>query len=392
MVRALDAIVVGLGAAGSAATYQLAKRGKRVLGIDRYGPPHPFGSTHGDTRITRQAIGEGAHYTPFALRSYELFREVERTADASLLTVTGGLIISSDAVSRDLHVPGFFSNTVAAARTFGIRHDLLDATEIRRRFPQFSVKDNEHGYYEYEAGFLRPEACVTAHLELAAELGAEIRTNEAVVGFEAKNGFVSVFTEHGSYEAERVIISAGPWLPELLGEPLRRLFAVRRQVMHWFAVRGDASAFAPERFPIFIWQIEGSQPGFYGFPAIDGAGGGIKMATEQYEQRTTPGTVEREVSAAEAAGMHARCLEGRFADVLPEAVRSVTCLYTSTPDHGFVIDEHPDVPGVLIASPCSGHGFKHSAAVGEALAQIAIDGASELDVSRFSLKRFERGG
>jgi sarcosine oxidase len=174
-----DTIVLGLGAMGSAALYQLARRGNRVLGIDRFSPPHQYGSTHGDTRITRQAIGEGDAYTPLALRSYELWRQLERETAARLLTVTGGLIISSKGVRATSHVPDFFDNTIASARRFGIRHDILD---VRLRFPEFLVQDDEVGYYEHEAGFLDPEACVDVQLRLAEGLGAKVQGRDRTVG------------------------------------------------------------------------------------------------------------------------------------------------------------------------------------------------------------------
>lgn len=391
MTRGYDAIVLGLGAVGSAAAYQLALRGCRVLGIDQFSPPHDLGSTHGDTRITRQAIGEGAHYTPLALRSYELFREVERETGADLLTVCGGLIISSDGVTTGTHVSGFFENTLAAARAYGIAHEMLDAAEIRRRFPQFRVRDDERAYYEPGAGFLRPEACVDAQLTLAERHGAELHRGERALSYRRDGESIELTTDGNSYSADRLIVSAGPWLPELIDERYRHLFAIRRQVLHWFDVGEAGERFAPGRFPVFIWQFSGDEPGCYGFPAVDGAGGGIKIATEQYETTTTPDAVERSVSDAETAAMYARCVGPRLAGVGPKCVRSVTCLYTGTPDSGFVIDTDPADERVIIASPCSGHGFKHSAAVGEAIAELVCDGRSRVDLSAFRIGRFDLG-
>ena len=192
MEKPLDAIVLGLGAMGSAALYQLAKRGGKVLGIDRYSPPHALGSSHGDTRITRQAIGEGEQYTPLVLRSNEIWREIEGRTAAALLTVTGGLVISSAAPRALCHVPGFFDNTVAAARKFGIEHELLDAAQVRARFPQFAVRDNEFAYFEPGAGFLRPETCLAAQLSLAEVHGAAIRREEQVLRFSETGSGVKV--------------------------------------------------------------------------------------------------------------------------------------------------------------------------------------------------------
>jgi sarcosine oxidase len=388
MRRTYDAIVLGLGAVGSAAAYQLARRGSRTLGIDQFSPPHDQGSTHGDTRITRQAIGEGAHYTPLALRSYELFREVERETGADLLTTCGGLIISSDRVTTDTHVRGFFDNTLATARAYDIAHELLDASEIRRRFPQFLVRDDELAYYEPLAGFLRPEACVDAQLLLAGRHGAELHRGERALSYRRDGGSIELTTDQSTYSAERLVISAGPWLPALIDPPYRRLFAIRRQVLHWFDVGDATERFEPGRFPIFIWQFEGDRPGCYGFPAVDGPGGGIKIATEQYETTTTPDAVDRSVSVAETREMYERCVAPRLADVRSACIRSVTCLYTCTRDSGFVIDADPMDERVIIASPCSGHGFKHSAAVGEAIAELICDGRAHLDLNEFRLDRF----
>src|SRR5271168_955765 len=187
-----DAIVIGLGAMGSAALYQLAKRGVRVAGFDRFSPPHDQGSSHGDTRITRLAIGEGAHYTPLVKRSHAIWRAIEKETGADLLTQCGELIISSTARKSSIHVEGFFQNTVDAARKFGIAHELLDANQIRARFPQFNVRDDETGYFEPEAGFVRPEACIGAELFLAEKHGATIHRNEPVLSFAPSANGVSV--------------------------------------------------------------------------------------------------------------------------------------------------------------------------------------------------------
>jgi sarcosine oxidase len=370
MGQPYDAIVLGLGAMGSSTLYQLAKRGSRVLGIDRHSPPHDRGSSHGDTRITRLAIGEGGQYTPLALRSHEIWREIERETGMALLHTVGGLILSGAGPRATCHVPGFFENTLAAARHHGIRHDLLDAGDIRRRFPQFAVRDDEVGYFEHEAGYLRPEACVAAQLQLAERHGAVIHRNEKALRFAEEKGLVRVWTEHGRYEARRLVATAGPWLPGLLGETWAGRFTVRRQVLFWFGVKGSVDAFEPGRFPVFIWEQAGHGQPIYGFPAIDGPGGGVKVASEQHERVTTPETVQRDVRPEEARAM----FESQVGPYLPglsgACVKAVTCLYTMTADCHFVIEAHPDCPGVIVASPCSGHGFKHSAAIGERLARL----------------------
>jgi sarcosine oxidase len=383
-----ETIVLGLGAMGSSTACHLARRGNRVLGIDRFSPPHAFGSTHGDTRITRLAIGEGEHYTPLALRSHELWRELERETGASLMTCNGGIVISSAAKTSINHVENFFANTVAAARRFGIEHELLDAPAIRRRFPAFNIADDEYGYFEPSAGFVRPEACVAAHLAVAQGLGATLRCDEIVRGFDISDGAVTVTTEKGAYRADRLIVTAGAWLPGLVGSEVARHFTVYRQTLFWFDVAGPLTPFLPENFPIFIWELQDRKQGIYGFPAIDGASGGVKIGAEHYDATTSAEAIDRAVKQVEIDLMRERFVAPFLPGLGNRCVRSAVCLYTVTPDFGFVIDRHPASERVLIASPCSGHGFKHSAAIGEALAQIVVDGESRLDLSSFRLDRF----
>jgi sarcosine oxidase len=383
-----DAIIVGLGAMGSAALYHLAKCGHSVLGIDRFSPPHAHGSSHGDTRITRLAIGEGADYTPLALRSHALWRELERQSGARLLTSNGGLFISSTTRSAVLHVPDFFANTLAAARDHGIAHEILDAVAIRRRFPVFKVADDEYGYFEPAAGFLRPEACIRAHLESAVDCGAEIQCDERVVGFEASAQGATVVTEGGRYAAERLIIAAGAWLPTLVDARLAQHFKVYRQQIYWFDIDGDPAAFLPAAMPIFIWELQGRPHGSYGFPALDGPRGGVKVGTEQFEIATTADSSDTPASAADVAAFHAEVVAPFIAGLAPRCLKAVSCLYTVTPDFGFVIDRHPDSDRVLIVAPCSGHGFKHAPAIGEAAAAWVAEGLLPAGFEAFSLARF----
>ena len=373
----LDAVVVGLGAVGSAALYQLAKRGARVLGVDRFSPPHDFGSSTGGTRITRKAIGEGDEYVPLVLRSYEIFREVEREAGERLLTVTGGLWISSPARQAETHVANFFDNTLAAARRFRIEHEILPPAEIRRRFPQFNVRDNEVGYYEPDAGYLRPEACVRAQLKLARAHGAEIRVDAPVHSLDELPA------------ARTVILAAGAWVRDFLPAQAAALFTVTRQVQFWFEVPGSVERFMAPNFPVWIWELQDRRNVIYGFPAVDGA---VKVATEQYAIPCAPEPVEARlgVTEAECATMHADLVAPYLPGVGPRCVKTASCVYTATPDFGFVLDRHPERGDVIVASACSGHGFKHSAAVGEALAELATEGRSTLDLGKFSLGRFAR--
>jgi sarcosine oxidase len=381
--------VVGLGAMGSATAYQLTRRGASVVGFDRYAPPHTHGSTHGETRVTRQAIGEGEEYSPFALRSHEIWREIEQATGTDLLTLNGGLIISSSGAGAAIHVPGFLSTTIAAARRYGIPHEVLDATEIRRRYPAFRVADEETGYFEPGAGFVRPERCVAAQLALASRRGAMLRLGEQALEVRPDGAGVLIRTAEDSYRADQAVLTAGPWLPELLAPEYARHFSVTRQVLYWFAARDSIEPFLPDRFPIFIWEPAGLPEAIYGFPAIDGAAGGIKIAPGTYGERVSPDETPRAVTEEEIAAMY-RLVEPCFPGIGPRCLKTATCLYTVTADAGFVIDRHPEHPQIVLVSPCSGHGFKHSAAIGEAVAELVTEGKSRLDLAPFALARLER--
>ncbi len=388
MKNRFDTIVLGLGAMGSATVYQLAKRGNRVLGIDQFSPPHNYGSTHGESRIIRQAIGEGEAYTPLVLRSYELWREIERETGKALLTVTGGLVLETQQSASTMHGRrNFFDQTIGCAEKFQIPHEILESKDLKKRYAQFAVT-NERGYFEYGAGYLRPELCVEAHLSLARHLGATLKINERVLAADPHGSSITVKTDRTVYQADRLVMAAGPWIGQFLKPAHAQFFKVYRQVMYWFRINdGSQSAFSPKTFPIFIWAFEkGGHIGFYGFPTLDGKS--IKVATEQYASVTSAHEVDRAICAEEEQSMYKNYLHGRFPGVSNRCEAAVSCLYTTTPDANFVIDFYPGNDRIVIASPCSGHGFKHSAAIGEILSELILDGKSKIDVSSFSMRRF----
>jgi sarcosine oxidase len=384
MTPTADVIVVGLGAMGSATLYQLARRRVRVLGIDRFAPPHDRGSSHGESRITRQAVGEGEEYVPFVLRSHEIWRELEAETGGALLFPIGGLFVGRAGSAGEHHGQrDFIGRTIAAARRFGIAHETLDAGEVGARFPQFRLVGDEIAYYEAGAGYLRPERCVATQLYRARALGATMQSGELVTRITPGGAGVEVVTDRGSYSAGRVVVTAGAWLPGLLAGAFARRLGAYRQVMHWFAPE-DAAAFDPARFPIFIWiHGAGAADYFYGFPRI---ADGVKIASEQFVETTDADRMDRTVAPRESAEVYATHIRGRIAGVTDRCVRSEACLYTVAPGSRFVIDRHPDSERVVVASPCSGHGFKHSAAIGEAIAELVTDGKSRLDLSPFSVR------
>ncbi|WP_440534332.1 N-methyl-L-tryptophan oxidase [Variovorax sp. YR566] len=390
-----DVIVVGLGALGAATLYQLSQRGARVLGIDQFSPPHDQGSSHGDSRITRLAVGEGDEYVPFVQRSHAIWRELEARTGKPLMTTTGGLILAPrDRVAEHHGKSDFVRRTIACAERFGIAHEVLDAAGIRARFPQFHLQGDEIGYYEHDAGFVRPEDAIGAQLAVARASGAQTLTGERVQAVEpiGNGDTVRVRTGSASFTADRVVVAAGAWLPAFLGAQARADwqadFSVHRQVMHWFDTGSATADFAPGRFPIFIWMFgDGPEDYMYGFPSSDPSQPALKVATEQYVAATTPDTIDRTVSAEETAAMYRDRVAGRFPQIGGRALKARACMYTVTPDRRFVIDALDSLPRVLIASACSGHGFKHSAGLGEAIADHVLDRPSELDLRPFARQR-----
>jgi sarcosine oxidase len=379
--RHADVIVVGLGAMGSAVCAELAARGASVIAFDSYEPPHPYGSTHGDTRITRIAIGEGPEYVPLVRRSHERWREIEQQTGVRLLTICGGLVLAP-AGSR------FLAQTRASASEYDVAHETLSAGEIGERFPMFAIDPQTRGYYEPGAGWVRPEAAVRAQLELARRHGAELRVGEAVERWAPGAADVAVTTASGAYRAEQLVLCAGPWLPGLVPE-LAHLFAVHRQLLYWFPVRERYELL--REMPIFVWDFGGDAggfvhlDGFYGFPAVDGPTGGVKVATESYEHTALPDGRRHPATRSEIADMYERCIAPHLPWLGPEVLRTVSCLYTNTRGSRFVIDRHPEHSSVLVVSACSGHGFKHSPAIGEAVAQLVCTGTSDVDLAPFSL-------
>lgn len=382
-----DVAVVGLGAAGAATLYQLARRGVSVVGIDRFSPPHVYGSTHGDTRITREAIGEGESYTPLVRRSHAIWRELEADTGQDLLTQCGGLIIeAAGGGAAGHHRHEFLASTIACANRYGIKHELLSAADVAGRFPQFAPDGDESAYYEPTAGFVRPERCVDAQLTVAARLGAEIHRDERVLAVEPSGSGVRVRTDRGVHDAARLVLAVGPWVRDFVQPEQLRLFNVYRQVLAWFELEPAAVDHTPGAMPVFIWGLNDGSA-FYGLPSIDSTRE-IKVATEELDNPTGADEASLDVDPAEPQALHDSLIRARLPGVSARCVRAARCLYTVTPDANFVIDDYPELPGVLLVSPCSGHGFKHSAGLGEAIAQRITTGTSEADLSPFRLDRF----
>ena len=295
-----------------------------MIGIDQYTPPHDLGSTHGETRITRLAIGEGSEYVPLVKRSHELWRELEHETGTKLMTRTG-IVVLGHARSR------FLARTRAAAREYSIEHRELTNDELRSAHPMFAVDDQTEGHYEPDGGYVRPEAAVSVQLELSRRRGARLKLGERVVSWGASSGGVTVTTTAGSYDSDRLVLCAGPWTTELFPGG-RDVFAVYRQLLFWFPIRRGYPLLRD--MPAFIWDFGGVPDGIvhldglYGFPAIDGPDGGVKLATESYERTTVADGRRHPATLAEIARMYQECVEPHLPWLGPEALRTVSCLYT----------------------------------------------------------------
>lgn len=380
--------VVGLGAMGAATLYQLARRGVDAIGIDRFVPPHTLGSSHGETRITRQAVGEGAAYVPFVLASHEIWRELEAATGEALLETCGLLVVAPGSGASSHHGKAdFVARSIETARAFGIAHEVLDGAEARRRFPQLvGLSGADKVYYEPGGGYVRPERCIAVQMSQAQALGARLRLGSEVTAIRQEGDAVRISLGDSEIVADRVVVAAGAWTAPLLGAPFDRLLTVRRQVLHWFRLENAVPHAAG---PVFIWMHgAGDEDYFYGFPPLPGDDR-LKVATEQYALATTAEALDREVSPAESARMWREHVAGRIDGVTQEVAQAAACLYTVTPDSGFIIDRHPRQDRVMVVSACSGHGFKHSAGIGKAVAEAVAGVPSTFDLSAFSLARFQ---
>ncbi len=378
-----DVIVAGLGGMGSAAAYHLAGRGRRVLGLERYTPAHDKGSSHGQSRIIRQAYFEDPAYVPLVLRAYELWERLEQETGEDLMTLTGGLMIGPPESDT-------FKGSKASADEHGLPYEIFDAHELKRRYPMFEPTEGTVALFEEKAGFVRPEAAVKAHLDRAASLGADLRFGEEILSWEPTTSGVRVETATGTYEAERLVVTAGAWAPKLLadmGLPLE----VTRQILFWFDPRGGIEPLLPGRFPIFIWEPEDGNA-FYSFPVHDGPRGGVKVAFFRADGTLAdPDTIDREVHDHEIEFI--RSYLARYVpDLDGEFLYAKTCMYTNTPDEHFVISAHPEYPQVAIAAGFSGHGFKFCGVVGEILADLVTEDETDHPVDLFSPTRLAARG
>ena len=372
-----DTIVVGLGAMGSATLYHLAARGQRVLGLEQFTQGHTLGSSHGDSRIIREQYFEHPLYVPFVQRAYELWRDLERRTGSHLMSIHGGLMIGPP---DGMVVAG----TIRSATEHALPHEVLSPSQVRERFPAFQLEPGLVAVLDPHAGILDPDACNRAHIQQARGEGAVVRMEEALTEWRTDGDGVIVTTEAGSYRADHLVVSAGSWTRDLVPE-LALPLAIERQVLFWFDVDRSRSEYALDRFPIYAFQ-HASAAFCYGFPRMmRGAKAAVMHRGELF---TSPDRVRRVVGDHEVDALR-EALRPILPGLADAPVREASvCLFTNTPDHDFVIDWHPRHPQVLISSPCSGHGFKFASAIGEAQAEMIVDGRSRFDLTPFRISRF----
>ncbi len=372
-----DVIVVGVGGMGSAACWQLAKRGQRVLGLERFDIPHAMGSSHGTSRIIRLPYYEHSAYVPLLHRAYELWADAERATGLELLVTTG----SVDGGPED---DPLFNGALGSATLHGLAHEVLTGAQVNDRFPGYRMPPHSRFVFQPQGGLIASERAIVAHSNAAMAEGAVIQARERVLGWDARGSGegVTVRTDKGVYEAARLVITAGAWIGELAA-PLARLAIPERQVLAWTQPL-QPSLFTPERFPVFNLQV--AEGRYYGFPIYDVPG--FKFGRYHHREETMPADeMRREVDAEDEALLRSFG-ERYFPSGTGPTLALRACMFTNTPDEHFILDHHPAFPQVVLASPCSGHGYKFCSVIGEILADLATgDGHTRHDIGFLRLNR-----
>jgi sarcosine oxidase len=368
-----DVCVVGLGAMGSQAALALQRRGLKVIALDRYRPPHGYGSSHGRTRVIREAYFENPFYVPFVRRAYELWHGIEDESGQQLLTYTGCLMVGQP--TGDL-----LSGARRSANEHGISHETFTASQTEARYPVLSVPSHFAAMLEPRAGVISAEKAIDVTLSLALGHGAELRFNELVIHWHATNGAIHIETDSSSYRAEKLVLTAGPWTNDLI--PTHLPLNVARQPMFWFEPARRAELF--DKIPVFMWE---SEPGriFYGYPRD---GDGLKIARHHLGEPTIPDTIDRALRREDEEELRS-FLRLAMPDANGRCVRHAACMYTNTPDHHFVIDYLSEGDDrVILVSACSGHGFKFAPVVGDLAADLITRQPRRVDLAPFSVARF----
>ena len=367
-----DAIVVGVGGMGSAALYHLARRGRRVLGLERFDVLHERGSSHGITRIIRLGYFEHPDYVPLLRRAYELWRELERDASEQLLHVTG-IVEGGELI---------YEGALRSCLEHELPHDVIDGREVGRRFPAYRLPPELPVVFQPDGGFVLPERCIVAHVAGALAHGAVVRCRERVLDWSQTENGVRVRTDRGEVEAERLVLTAGAWSQEVARLPAGLVRAVR-QALAWFQP-ARPERFEPERMPVFNLALDGEH--FYGFPAFGIPG--FKLGRyDHHGEGGDPDSVWREPTLDDETPLRALA-ERYFPDGAGPTLALKACLFEPSPDEHFLIDLHPESDAVVVGAGFSGHGFKFCSVVGEILADLALDGSTRHDIGLFRIDRF----
>ena len=367
-----DVVVVGVGGMGSAALYHLARRGKRVLGLERFDLLHEQGSSHGLTRIIRLAYFEHPDYVPLLRRAYELWRALEAEAGEQLLHVTG-IVEGGDRI---------LDGVLRSCEEHDIAHEVLNGAQIAERFPAYRLPPGMDVVHQPDGGFVVPERCIVAHVEGALSHGATLRARERVLVWEQNENGVRVTTDRGVVEAASLVLTAGAWSQDVARLPAGLVRGVRQSLAWLQPTRPEL--FEPGRMPVFNLALDGEH--FYGFPA-HGIPGFKLGRYDHFGSGGDPDTIAREPTLEDEAPLRAFA-ERYFPDGAGPTVALKTCLFEPSPDEHFLIDRHPDAPSAVVAAGFSGHGYKFCSVVGEILADLAIDGSTAHDIGLFRLDRF----
>jgi N-methyl-L-tryptophan oxidase len=374
-----DVIIVGAGSMGAAAGYYLAAQGRKTLLLDSFRPPHDRGSHHGDTRIIRHAYGEDRRYVPFALRAQRLWGELEDRSGVKLFYNTGHLNAGAEQSK-------FLREVAESVREFSLPVETLSPEEINSRWPGMKVPESFIGLFETSSGALKSELCIDAFLRLAVETGAELMTDSRVEDVSVQKDGVTVRTGSATYHGQAAILCAGAWAGRMLSSvgielPLHPI----RKTIAWFDA--DESLYGSDVFPTFLYDLPDTSM-YYGFPSIGGAG--LKVGRHDGGQNVSPDETN---PAFGTYPEDAEDLTSFLSQYMPGSERKLkhgaACMYTMTPDENFIIDVHPEHSHIAFAAGFSGHGFKFSSAVGEALTQLVTAGRAEQDLSLFSALRFQ---
>jgi sarcosine oxidase len=369
-----DHIVIGVGSMGSATCYQLARRGRSVLGLEQFSIPHELGSHAGESRIIRKAYYEHPDYIPLLLRAYENWNELMERSGKTLYHKTGLLYAAPKGHQ-------LIRNIRNAADKFGI--PLLSNISS-----SFSLPDNFETLFEPDAGFVEPENTIRTLVKHAIDLGAEIHEREEVLGWTMdSNGTMVVSTNISEYSCNKLVITSGAWSGKIIPGIKGRL-RVTRQVLAWFKP-AQHDRFSEQDFPCWMVATDHQDGVYYGFPITSSHPGALKLAYHWPGAETEPDKVERLVSQADVDD-----LEGFLKNYLPAGFGNIestkVCLYSNSPDEHFVIDNLPGMgEKVCVAWGFSGHGFKFVPVVGEILADLAMYHRTALPINFLNASRFE---